>query len=305
MSGPVMDLSAASVWFTNEIDTKTAWAAGKIGTSEFNILIWYIKRKTSVKLPYPDHFKRDIFVNAGLWVPNGQQPDAFLDDWAAATIEAIKLMDGLANWSPQYLKHEAAFIRDLNPTAKTFVLRALEPFYTPDNQYTTKMTKGTVAVVSPFAETIMHQLPRMDAIFPSDGPAGQMWLANQKIKPIKAYYGPNMTPSKPNLSWSKTIQEAGPLAAVNALADQITADATIRYALVGIGAISLLLVAELKRRGLVAIHTGGGTQIMFGVKGRRWDNHSVISKFYNHTWTRPSLDEIPTEALKIEGACYW
>jgi leucyl aminopeptidase (aminopeptidase T) len=114
-----------------------------------------------------------------------------------------------------------------------------------------------------------------------------------------------MTPSKPTLSWSKAIQEGGPLAAVKALADQITEDSTIRYALVGIGAISLLLVAELKRRGLVAIHTGGGTQIMFGIKGRRWDNHSVISKFYNHTWTRPSLDEIPTEAMKIEGACYW
>jgi hypothetical protein len=57
----------------------------------------------------------------------------------------------------------------------------------------------------------------------------------------------------------------------------------------------------------VAVHTGGATQIMFGIKGKRWDkdNHSVISKFYNSAWIRPSAREIPEGARAIENACYF
>ena len=65
------------------------------------------------------------------------------------------------------------------------------------------------------------------------------------------------------------------------------------------------LAKRLKDKGVIAIVMGGAIQILFGIKGRRWDSHSIISSFYNDDWVYPSQDEVPNGALEIEGGCYW
>jgi len=296
-----MDHATAAAWIYNEIERAEAgWSAGKLGTSEFNALVWYLHHRPQME--YPFQVKRDMFVNAGLWVPPNSTHEEVLDEWAQSTISAISEVDGMAVWNPIYKEQEAALIKHLNPNATTFPLRTLEPFYAPEQQYITKMVKGSIAVVSPFAKSITEQIPRLQEVFPKGGPAGQMWVKDQVIEPVKAYYSPNITKGE---TWPNNIMVAGPKAAITYLADQVTAKPETRYALVGIGALGLPLVAELKRRGIIAVHTGGGTQIMLGIKGRRWDNHSTISKFYNMAWIRPSSEEIPTDAVKIERGCYW
>ena len=40
----------------------------------------------------------------------------------------------------------------------------------------------------------------------------------------------------------------------------------------------------------------GATQLLFGIKGKRWDDHPVISKLYNPAWVRP--DETEASAIK-------
>ena len=54
-----------------------------------------------------------------------------------------------------------------------------------------------------------------------------------------------------------------------------------------------------------SIHLGGATQILFGIKGHRWDTHDVISSFYNDHWVRPSKEETPEKAKINEEGCYW
>ena len=41
------------------------------------------------------------------------------------------------------------------------------------------------------------------------------------------------------------------------------------------------------------------------MKGRRWDNHGVISKLYNDYWVRPSSEEKPSQFDNVEKGCYW
>ena len=65
------------------------------------------------------------------------------------------------------------------------------------------------------------------------------------------------------------------------------------------------LALRLKKRGIIAIVVGGAIQIFFGIKGKRWANHPIISGFWNDSWVEPSTDEIPNGAKKVEGACYW
>ena len=76
-------------------------------------------------------------------------------------------------------------------------------------------------------------------------------------------------------------------------------------ALVGCGAYGLPLAAKMKEAGKSAIHMGGVLQILFGIKGVRWDDHPTASKLYNKYWVRPLDEEKPKGAEIVEDGCYW
>ena len=75
-------------------------------------------------------------------------------------------------------------------------------------------------------------------------------------------------------------------------------------AIIGCGAYGMPLAAKIKNGGKIAIHLGGATQLLFGIKGARWDHHP-LSRMYNEHWTRPAEEETPKASQLIEGACYW
>lgn len=75
--------------------------------------------------------------------------------------------------------------------------------------------------------------------------------------------------------------------------------------LIGCGAYGFPLAAHVKRTGKKAIHLGGGLQLLFGIRGKRWDMRDEYKSLMNEYWIRPSEDETPVVAKKVEGACYW
>jgi len=79
-------------------------------------------------------------------------------------------------------------------------------------------------------------------------------------------------------------------------------------ALVGCGAYGFSIAAFIKRElGRKAIHMGGVTQILFGIKGRRWtDIPGFADRFYNESWTSPFPSDVVERAKRtVEGGCYW
>ena len=76
-------------------------------------------------------------------------------------------------------------------------------------------------------------------------------------------------------------------------------------ALVGCGAYGMPLAAHCKQMGKQAVHLAGWLQVLFGIKGTRWDNNPRVSKFYNEYWIRPSQQNRPQGVEKVENACYW
>lgn len=68
-------------------------------------------------------------------------------------------------------------------------------------------------------------------------------------------------------------------------------------ALVGCGVYGVPLSVHIKRMGRVAIHTGGATQLIFGIKGRYYDTWNL----YNEFWMRPFADDIPPNMELIEN----
>lgn len=85
---------------------------------------------------------------------------------------------------------------------------------------------------------------------------------------------------------------------------QITG-AEFDIAIIGAGVYGLPLAAFVKSLGKQAIQMSGATQILFGIKGKRWDSDLVVSKMYNDYWVRPLAVETPPQIQKVEGGSYW
>jgi hypothetical protein len=78
-------------------------------------------------------------------------------------------------------------------------------------------------------------------------------------------------------------------------------------AIIGAGAYGMSLAAFVKRDlGRKAVHLGGASQLLFGIRGNRWDTRPPYAQgLYNDAWVRPATDERPAAAAQVEGACYW
>ncbi|NPD91120.1 hypothetical protein HPS56_01890 [Prevotella sp. PMUR] len=85
--------------------------------------------------------------------------------------------------------------------------------------------------------------------------------------------------------------------------------------LLGCGAYGFPLAAHVCRTGRKAVHIGGSLQLLFGIKGKRWENPSeavqfgLPSDFYiklmdNPYWVRPTKYRTD-KSDKVEGGCYW
>ena len=77
-------------------------------------------------------------------------------------------------------------------------------------------------------------------------------------------------------------------------------------AIVGAGAYSLPLAAHARDTGHAAIQMSGATQLLFGIKGKRWDDHPVISKpLQPRLGPPPTRPRASASKEKVEGGSYW
>lgn len=76
-------------------------------------------------------------------------------------------------------------------------------------------------------------------------------------------------------------------------------------ALIGAGAYGIPLAAHVKKMGKQAIHMAGNLQIVFGIRGKRWDNFPEYVKYFNEYWVYPSENETPSNKGSVEGGSYW
>lgn len=295
---PLLTQREGAVWLAAQIASRRVFAAGKLGTSETEALWFFLAmRRGAVKYPYLSDIKKNMSVNAGIFPAT----DEALDDWASHMLtEVLPALDGVAEWNTCNPLQEGEILNAFSPKSKRFPARSLEPYYEEDkaSRWTYRIpSRVKVAVVSPFAESISAQWSKQEHIWPTT----PVWNGETTLVAIKAHYSPYLSP---DCTWPKEVIEGGWRAALRFLTEAVVASGA-KVALIGIGALSLPLAAALKKRGIAAVHTGGATQIMFGVKGKRWTTHSIISTFFNTAWTSPQESEIPSNSLAVEGGCYW
>lgn len=157
------------------------------------------------------------------------------------------------------------------------------------NPWTKSLEGKKVLVIHPFEASIKNQYQKRPFLF-----SDKNVLPSFELKTIKAVQ--TIAGNRTNFTtWFE---------ALDFMKFQID-DCDFDVALIGAGSYGLPLSAYIKSKGKVAVHIGGSLQILFGIKGKRWDDHEMISKMYNEYWVRPSIEEVVPDANKVEGGCYW
>lgn len=224
-----------------------------------------------------------VYSNAGFF-PKGDKEllKRFVDEYKVVTSAA----DFIGVW---YNPLEDYVIERFGSDGvQVGVLRAIEPWYS-SFKWTAALKGKKVLVIHPFAETIKSQYEKREKLF-SDGTLPEFKL--RTIKAVQTIAGERDERFK---DWFAALDYMYN-AAINIDFD---------IALIGCGAYGAPLAARLKAAGKKTVHMGGALQLLFGIKGKRWDDHPVISKLYNENWTRPSGGETPSRAASIENGCYW
>jgi hypothetical protein len=167
-------------------------------------------------------------------------------------------------------------------------LRDLEPYYHRD-PWSQALSGKKVLVVHPFAQSIEAQYERRDLLF--DDPRVLPEFELTVLQAVQSIAG---TPTD-YPTWFDAYRH---------MCEQMS-EIPFDVAIVGCGAYGLALAAHAKRIGRKGVVLGGAVQILFGIKGRRWDEHEYISRLYNEHWVRPLATERPLNYANVEDGCYW
>jgi hypothetical protein len=265
-------------------------SAGKIGDVELEVLVKYERAHHD-----PDKFfdaishrgpELDLLhLNAGVF-PKEQ---AVLVDWAEIFLASLSSVDLLGVW---FNSGEETIVGKYAPSATLADIKGLDPFY-HESPWTKELAGRQVIAVTPFADSVAQQwTARTGAeLFPLN----PSMLPPFDLRIVRAPFSAGVRPPL-HQSWQ---------AALRHLKDEVAKEA-FDMALIGAGAFSLPLCSFVREElGGSAVHLGGGLQLLFGIKGRRWSNRPMISRLFNDRWIHPLPHETPRARWKIEGGAYW
>lgn len=257
----------------------------RFGSSELACASFYTRwRRGPIRPAYPAELRRIMRVNAGMFPVD----DASLDRFSRVFLDAATEADVLAVW---FNRSEDRMVEMCCPSAKLVHLEALNAVIRKD-PWTAELAGKTVLVIHPFAETIASQYrQRRHVLF--DDPRV---LPEFELKTIKAVQS----------GAGAVCEHASWFDALASMRERIEAE-QFDVAIVGAGAYGLPLGAAAKRMGRQAVHMGGATQLLFGIRGRRWEIESPddVVPLFNEHWVRPSAEETPGKSGDVEGGCYW
>jgi len=249
------------------------FCAGKLGTSEFTV-VQYIRRGLQIS-----PFIRKLVALAGIF----PDTESTFTDFYNIYTTSCRSVDIMGSW----IQGDYDFLKSVNPSVDLVTLRSLEPYYF-ENPWSQALSGKKVTVVNNFSESIQAQYKLKELVWPDKSvlPDFDLQIVNTPYHAIR--------PSKYD-NWIDVLSDIY----------EKTIATKPDFIIVGAGAYSIPLIAGLKECGIPGIHLGGAIQILFGIKGQRWDEHEVISKFYNDSWIRPSQEEVPEDYKQVENGCYW
>ena len=286
---------AASDLIKEGLLSNTPFFAARLGSTELNTILAY-------------HFSKEPFINKIKKYITGESIQFWLDfnisknlsnfsgffpnnnlqlvqQFCELYFDNLTEIDVLGSWQSGEI-----FLQSYLSNAVFVELSDLEPYYHVD-PWSIALKDQKVLVIHPFDETIKNQyFKNRSKLFSDSRILPEFELIT--VKAIQSIAGNKPTEFK---NWFEA------LGYMQSKIEEIDFD----IAIIGCGAYGLPLGAYIKKIGKKAVHLGGATQILFGIKGKRWDHHEVISALFNPYWAKPNTQETPRNHKVVEEGCYW
>lgn len=251
----------------------------RLGNIELEIIETYLTNKK-----YDKYMKRALTTNAGFFPIDSDSIDSF----CRLNIDCMKTADLVGVWFNRY---EDILINKYAKEAKLSLLYDLSSPYFSDNPWTEALEGKIVLIIHPFEDSIILQYKNnRDKLFED-----LRVLPKFKLKTLKAVQSIGGEGHPDFESWFEALEY---------MQDKIK-NIEFDVAIIGAGAYGLPLGAFIKSLGKTAIHLGGATQILFGIKGKRWEDRDDFQELFNMHWIKPDVKEIPKVHKKVENGCYW
>lgn len=230
--------------------------------------------------------------NAGFFPPTEEK----LSQFCEMMLRDSKEVDLIGSW----LEDENIILKE-RETIKKVKLVYLEPYWSK-KPWSRVLEGKKVLVVHPFSDDIIAQYNNHREQLFENKSVLPKFASLRVVKAVQSLGGDShgFKDWFEALEWMKQEMDKEPY----------------DIALIGCGAYGFPLAAHSKRTGHKAIHLGGALQLLFGIRGKRWEDPNYGVKvwglpygFYinlmNDYWVRPGSDLKPLKAQDVEGACYW
>jgi hypothetical protein len=256
----------------------------RLGATELLCLRYYLEKRRAKNKTYSDKVRSYLSTYSGFFPVDDQSLDAF----SQLFLDQLQELDVMAVWFNQY---EHVISNTFCPNAELVDLTCLEPFWYT-SPWSSRLAGKKVLVIHPFAESIRKQYAEnRTLLFPSPDILPEFDL--KTIAAVQSIAGAKV--GFP--TWFDAYRH---------MCDEM-ARIDFDICLIGAGAYGLPLAAFAKQLGRQAIHMGGVTQILFGIKGKRWEELYADSTalMFNEHWVRPLPSETPENSNSVEKGCYW
>lgn len=286
---PVMSSAKTNAYIFEMIQSGKPFLACRFGNTELQTVVGNLKVKILGHSKEADEYLDKWFTRLGKdsgFFPVDYQ---YLDKFTDCILHAAGQADLLAMW---HLNMEDFVIEQYaNQADLTFLFR-LEPWLYNGYPWSAALKGKKVLVIHPFEDTIRAQYERRSKLFPGTDILPEFEL--HTLKAIQTLCGEKDDRFG---TWFEALDYM--------YKEAMKIDFDI--AIIGCGAYGMPLAAMLKEAGKQAIHLGGATQLLFGIKGRRWEENypSKIATFFNEYWVYPAESEKPKNASTVEMGCYW
>lgn len=266
----------ANTCLVNAIDSKHPFMAGRFGATECGTFVRYIEIEMGIHNSFGS-WMETMTLNAGFFPKKEEN----LKKYCEMMKEIYSNVDILA---PMGTLGDRYVIKRYCQDPILIDLGTYDPF----NSWVRSLSRKKVLVIHPFADTIKKQYKRIDKIYPN-GEVPKFSL--DVVTAVQSIGGENDQYE----TWFDALEF---------MKKQIESK-KFDIALIGCGAYGFPLAVHIKRMGCQAIHVGGALQLLFGIKGKRWENQEYVKKYINEYWVNPSENEKPRLAGQVENGCYW
>ncbi|MEE0920225.1 MAG: hypothetical protein U0L56_09405 [Lachnospiraceae bacterium] len=285
----VMSTKKTNDYIYNLIMSNKPFMVCRFGNTELQTVVGNLRIKTIGHSEWADEYLDRWFTRLGKDSGFFPVDYKYLDKFTKLILDSCKEADLLAMW---HCYMEDYVITEYNTDVDLTFLFRLEPWLANCRPWSAALKGKKVLVIHPFEDTIRAQYKKRELLFP-----GTDILPEFELKTLKAVQTLCGEKDERFENWFEALDYM--------YKEALKIDFDV--AIIGCGAYGMPLAAMLKKAGKQTIHLGGATQLMFGIKGRRWEENypSKIATCFNDAWTYPLDSEKPQNGSTVEKGCYW